>query len=48
MVNKSGVRTEILLERAEAGDSIQQIADDFNLAVVDIEEALPYEKSRVA
>jgi uncharacterized protein (DUF433 family) len=48
VVDKSGVRTEIILERSEAGDSPDQIADDFNLNVVDVEEALLYEKTRAA
>ena len=48
VVSRSGVRTEIIFERAEAGDSVEQIADDFNLAVPDIEEALRYEKTRAA
>jgi len=48
VVSKSGVRTEIILERSEAGDSPDQIADDFNLDVADVEEALRYEKTRAA
>jgi len=48
VVNKSGVRTEIILERSQSGDSPEQIADDFNLRVADVKEALAYEKTRAA
>jgi uncharacterized protein (DUF433 family) len=48
VVAKSGVRTEILLERFEAGDSVEQIADDFNLNAADVKEAIDYEKTRAA
>jgi uncharacterized protein (DUF433 family) len=48
VVAKSGVRTEILLERFEAGDSVEQIADDFDLNAADVKEAIDYEKTRAA
>jgi len=48
VVDKSGVRTEILLERYESGDSVDQIADDFSLNANDVEEAIHYEKTRAA
>lgn len=48
VVDNSGVRTEILLERFAAGDSIEQIADDFNLRAADVEDAIRYEKTRAA
>jgi uncharacterized protein (DUF433 family) len=49
VVFESGVRTEIILERFEAGDLHGQIAEDFNLRPVDVERALQFElKTRVA
>lgn len=44
----SGVRTEIIRERAEAGDLIQQIASDFNLDCTEVERALQFELKRAA
>lgn len=39
----SGVRTEIISERFEAGDLPDQIARDFNLAPLEVERALQFE-----
>jgi uncharacterized protein (DUF433 family) len=48
-VVNSGVRTEIILERFEAGDLQKQIAEDFNLAPEEVERALQFElKTRAA
>jgi uncharacterized protein (DUF433 family) len=48
VVEGSGVRTEIIRERAEAGDLIQQIASDFNLDCTEVERALQFELKRAA
>jgi uncharacterized protein (DUF433 family) len=48
VVEGSGVRTEIIRERAEAGDLIEQIASDFNLDRTDVERALQFELKRAA
>ena len=48
VVAGSGVRTEIIRERAEAGDLIQQIASDFNLDCTEVERALQFELKRAA
>jgi uncharacterized protein (DUF433 family) len=49
VVDKSGVRTEIILERFQAGDLHDQIAEDFNLDPIDVERALQFEmQSRAA
>jgi uncharacterized protein (DUF433 family) len=48
VVAGSGVRTEIIRERAEAGDLIQQIASDFHLDCIDVERALQFELQRAA
>jgi uncharacterized protein (DUF433 family) len=44
----SGVRTEIILERFQAGDLPEQIAEDFNLTPVQVERALQFEVTRLA
>lgn len=48
VVAGSGVRTEIIRERAEAGDLVQQIASDFNLDCTEVERALQFELKRAA
>lgn len=49
VVANSGVRTEIILERFQAGDLPAQIAKDFNLDSVEVERALQFEmKTRAA
>jgi uncharacterized protein (DUF433 family) len=48
VVSGSGVRTEIIRERAEAGDLIHQIAGDFNLDCMEVERALQFELQRAA
>ena len=48
VVEGAGVRTEIIRERAEAGDLIQQIASDFNLDCTEVERALQFELKRAA
>ena len=41
----TGVRTEILWEQWRAGESTEQIARDFGLTEVDVEDALRFEAS---
>lgn len=49
VVANSGVRTEIILERFQAGDLEAQIAEDFNLDPIQVERALQFElKTRAA
>ena len=48
VVEGTGVRTEILIERGEAGDSIEQIAADFGVSSGSVRDALNYERSLVA
>lgn len=48
VIHDSGVRTEIIRERIEAGDSIDQVAYDFNVEPRDIEEAIRFELRRAA
>jgi uncharacterized protein (DUF433 family) len=43
VVANSGVRTEIIRERFEAGDLEPQIADDFNLTFEEVARALQFE-----
>ena len=43
VVADSGVRTEIILERFQAGDLKEQIAQDFNLDPIEVERALQFE-----
>ncbi|MFN0071549.1 MAG: DUF433 domain-containing protein, partial [Chloroflexota bacterium] len=44
----SGVRTEIVRERFTAGDSREQIADDFNLSALEVDHALRFETATLA
>jgi len=48
VVASSGVRTEIIRERFEAGDLEAQIARDFNLDPIAVERALQFELQRAA
>ncbi len=48
VVAKSGVRTEIILERFIAGDPKEQISDDFNIEQVHVDRALEFEQQRAA
>jgi len=47
VIRNSGVRTEIILERFQAGELEEQIAEDFNVDRIDVERALQFELSRV-
>jgi uncharacterized protein (DUF433 family) len=44
VVAGSGVRTEILYERLDVGESIATIASGFNVTTVDVEHALEFER----
>jgi len=48
VIRNSGVRTEIILERFQAGDLHDQIAQDFNVDPIEVERALQFELSRAA
>ena len=48
VVDGTGVRTEILVERGDAGDSIDQIAADFGVSTESVRDALKYERSLTA
>lgn len=48
MLARVYVRTEVILERFTAGDSIAEMAADFGTAPSDIEEALRFEQRRAA
>ncbi|MEX2372587.1 MAG: DUF433 domain-containing protein, partial [Dehalococcoidia bacterium] len=48
VVDGSGVRTEILLERYRAGDLAGQIAQDFNLESEYVERAIQFEVRHAA
>ncbi|MCC7371248.1 MAG: DUF433 domain-containing protein [Chloroflexi bacterium] len=43
VVKGSGIRTEIIRERSLAGDSNEQIAQDFSLNPKEVERALQFE-----
>ncbi|MFQ5879965.1 MAG: DUF433 domain-containing protein [Dehalococcoidia bacterium] len=47
VIKNSGVRTEIILERFQAGDFRDQIAEDFNITSNEVEYALQFEVSRL-
>jgi len=44
----SGVKTEIVRERFEVGDSIEQISYDFNITPIEVESAIQFELNRAA
>ena len=48
VIEGTGVRTEILVERGDAGDSIDQIAADFGVSTESVRDALKYERSLTA
>ncbi|MFN0073814.1 MAG: DUF433 domain-containing protein [Chloroflexota bacterium] len=48
VIEGSGVRTEIIVERFKAGDSCQEIAKDFSLTATDVERALQFEVALAA
>jgi len=48
VIAESGVRTEIIRERFEVGDSIDQIAYDFNVKPEQVQSAIQFELQRAA
>jgi uncharacterized protein (DUF433 family) len=48
VVTGSGVRTEIILEQFQAGESLAQVAADFHLAPEQVEQAVRFESLRAA
>lgn len=48
VVDGSGVRTEIIIERVRAGDLPDEIASDFNLKPLEVFRAIQYESTRAA
>ena len=48
VIVNTGVRTEIVLERFQAGDLEDQIARDFNLDRIEVQRALQFELNRAA
>lgn len=40
-----GISTEVLWERSEAGEAIEETADEFGLSAEDVHWALAYESS---
>ena len=48
VVAGTGVRTEILVERSEVGETIDQIAADFGIPVESVRDALQFERSLAA
>jgi uncharacterized protein (DUF433 family) len=46
-LSTSGIPTDILFDRHQAGDSVADLAADYDLPLGDVEEALRYEGSRV-
>jgi uncharacterized protein (DUF433 family) len=44
----SGVRTELILERYNVGETNEEIAEDFGLRVPEVEDALEYELNEAA
>jgi uncharacterized protein (DUF433 family) len=48
VVYGSGVRTEIILERHNVGETNEEIAEDFGLRVPEVEDALRYELDEAA
>lgn len=44
----SGVRTELILERYNVGETNEEIAEDFGLRVPEVEDALKYELNEAA
>jgi uncharacterized protein (DUF433 family) len=45
IVVKSGVTTQAIADRIDAGEVIDEIADDYGLKLIDIEQAVLYERA---
>lgn len=48
VIENSGVRTEIILERFKAGDQEAQISGNFNISELEVKRALQFELQRAA
>jgi uncharacterized protein (DUF433 family) len=48
VIDGTGVRTEIVIERVRAGDLPEEIATDFNLKPIEVFRAIQYESTRAA
>ena len=48
VLDSCGVPTEMLFERHQAGDSVRELADDYEVNVAEVEEALRYESQQIA
>jgi uncharacterized protein (DUF433 family) len=46
VISRTGVRTEIVLERFQAGDTRDQISEDFNVSPSEVDGALRFEATR--
>jgi uncharacterized protein (DUF433 family) len=44
IVRSKGIKTSTIIERFQLGESVRDLADDYDLAVDEIEEALRYER----
>ncbi len=42
---RAGVSTGIIAERIDAGETVPDLADDYNLSPSEIEEAIVYERA---
>jgi uncharacterized protein (DUF433 family) len=48
IVQRKAIKTSVIAERFEAGESISDIADDYDLEAFEVEEAIRYEAHTVA
>ena len=48
VVQGTGVRTEILIERSDVGDSLEQIAADFGVSIDSVRTAIQFERALAA
>lgn len=48
VIEGSGVKTETIIERVRAGDLPEEIAEDFNVKLIEVHRAIQYEASRIA
>ncbi len=48
VVQGTGVRTEVLIERSEVGDSLEQIAADFGVSIESVRTAIQFERALAA
>jgi uncharacterized protein (DUF433 family) len=48
IVERKAIKTSVIAERFKAGDSISDLAEDYDLEVFEVEEALRYESIKIA